>query len=371
MNLTASYARKAVLRLLQGLAVLVLCLGPLARVHAADDIKIGVYYFPGWKDNQMGGAYPYPWDKIKPFPEREPMLGWYQEGEVSVMEKQLSWMNQYGIDYVVFDWYWGRENKTHLDHALNAYLRAKDRHDVQFAIMWTTHSDYAFSVEQLKAMFQYWTDRYAFRKEYLKVDGKPVVFIFSANQLNKNAVKLGMTTAQVLAMGDQIFKDAGLGGVSFIGGVSNGASGVDYSRKSGWTGFSSYNLHGPVSFRFAGGRQQTRSYSELAQGYEDQWKYMLSHVEGNYVVPMLSGWDRRPWGGSDDPRHDNSIGDPEQFQKHLEAARSVMLNNPEKTKKMGVICCWNEFGEGSFIEPTKKDGFSYLEKVKKVFGTQK
>ena len=34
-----------------------------------------------------------------------------------------------------------------------------------------------------------------------------------------------------------------------------------------------------------------------------------------------------------------------------------------------VICCWNEFGEGSYIEPTKKDGFSYLEKVKKVFGS--
>jgi hypothetical protein len=37
---------------------------------------------------------------------------------------------------------------------------------------------------------------------------------------------------------------------------------------------------------------------------------------------------------------------------------------------LGVICCWNEFGEGSYIEPTQKNGFSYLEKIKKVFGPQ-
>ncbi|GJI91825.1 glycoside hydrolase family 99-like domain-containing protein [Duganella hordei] len=371
MNLTQLYYRKISRSLLKVFALLVLSIAFLPPSYAANDFKIGVYYFPGWKDNQMGGPFPYPWEKIKPFPEREPMLGWYAEGDIPVMEKQLGWMNQYGIDYVVFDWYWGSDNKTHLDHALNAYLRAKDRHDVQFAIMWTSHSDYMFSLEQFKTIFQFWADRYGFRKEYLRVDGKPVVFIFSAGLLNKNAAKLGMTTAQLLAIGDQIFKDAGLGGVSFIGGVSNGPNGVDYSRQSGWTGFSSYNLHGPALKRFAGGRQQTRSYAELAQGYDDQWQYMLSHVEGIYVVPMLSGWDHRPWGASPDPMHDMSIADPVQFQKHLEAARAVMLSEPEKTKKMGVICCWNEFGEGSFIEPTKKFGFSYLEKVKQVFGTQK
>ncbi|MRW86257.1 hypothetical protein GJ698_19475 [Pseudoduganella sp. FT26W] len=350
--------------------LLALSIVGMAPSYAADDFKIGVYYFPGWKDNQLGAPFPMPWEKIKPYPEREPLLGWYREGEIPVMEKQLEWMNQYGIDYVVFDWFWGRDNKSPLDHAINAYLRAKDRHNVQFAVMWTTHSDYVFSLEQLKAMFSFWADRYAFRKEYLKMDGKPVVFIFSAVAFNRNAAKLGMTVAELQALADQIFKDAGLAGVNFIGGVFNGEPGTDHSLKSGYRGFSSYNLHGPVSFRFAGGRQQTRSYDELAQGYSDQWKWMLSHVEGNYVVPMFSGWDRRPWGGSPDPLHDKSIATPDQFEKHLEAARTVMLSAPEKTQKMGVICCWNEFGEGSFIEPTKQSGFSYLEKVKKVFGAQ-
>ena len=42
---------------------------------------------------------------------------------------------------------------------------------------------------------------------------------------------------------------------------------------------------------------------------------------------------------------------------------------PEKTMRTVVICCWNEYGEGNYIEPTKKYQFQFLEKVKKTFGT--
>ena len=364
-NCTGALRRHATKLLLLGL-----CGGLLAPVFAAD-FKIGVYYFPGWKDNQVGAPAPRPWDTIKAFPEREPLEGWYQEGDVPLIEQQLGWMNQYGIDYVIFDWLWGRDNKTHLDHALNAYLRAGNRHNVQFAILWANHTDYVFTREQFQTMFQFWAQRYMFRKDYVRVDGKPVVFLFSANVLNKNAEKIGMTSAQLIDMADKIFKDNGLEGIKVIGGISGAVPGFDYSSKSGYAGFSAYNLHGPVTMRFAGGRQQTHDYEELDRGYQDQWQWMIGHVDNLYVVPMTAGWNRKPWGGSEDKRHDDSVSDPDEFQRHLEAGRKLMLSAPDKTQKMGVICCWNEYGEGSYIEPTKKYNFSYLEKVKKVFGTNK
>ena len=55
---------------------------------------------------------------------------------------------------------------------------------------------------------------------------------------------------------------------------------------------------------------------------------------------------------------------------HLLAARQFMDANPTLTRRTGVICCWNEFGEGSFIEPTKVDGLKYLEQIRAVFGTR-
>jgi len=78
----------------------------------------------------------------------------------------------------------------------------------------------------------------------------------------------------------------------------------------------------------------------------------------------------RPWGGSSYRLHDNSFGTPDEFERHLAAAKLRIDKHAAKTKGMTVICCWNEFGEGSYVEPTKKDGFKYLEKVRKVFGVQ-
>ena len=58
-------------------------------------------------------------------------------------------------------------------------------------------------------------------------------------------------------------------------------------------------------------------------------------------------------GSSKDSEHDNSVSTPESFEAHLRTARDVMDTHPVKTLKMGVICCWNEFGEGSYIEPQR------------------
>lgn len=337
----------------------------------AADYTIGVHYYPGWKDNQLGGAYPFPWEKIKPYPDREPFLGWYAEGDVGVMSQHLEWMGKNGIDFVVFNWFWGRDNKPMLTHALDAFLQSPNKHGVQLSIMWANHTTYIFSKQQLEAMFRFWAQRYMFRSDYLKVDGKPAVFIFSADVLNKNAEAIGLRPSDLFALADEIFKDAGLPGIQFIGGAG-AAQGprFDYSATGGYLGFFAYNMHGSAVNRFAQGRQISHSYAELDEGYRDHWNWFLSKAEGLYIIPLTSGWDKRPWGGSKDPEHDKSVSTPEQFEVHLLEARRLMDANPDRTKRTGVICCWNEFGEGSYIEPTKKYGFSYLDKIKNVFGRQ-
>ena len=351
--------------------VLLLCLAfSLNAIAQTAPFKIGVHYFPGWKDNQLGAAYPIPWDKIKPYPEREPLLGWYTDGEASVMNQHLEWMGKYGINFVVFNWFWSAESKPILSHALNAYLQAPSKHGVEFAIMWANHTKYIFSKKQFETMFRFWAQRYMFRSDYLKVDGKPVVFILSADILNKNAVQIGMQPAQLTALADQIFKEAGLPGINFIAGAgARQGGGLDYTRTGGYTGYFAYNYYGPATYRFANGRYLSHSYEEMTESYRDQWKWFLNNDTGTYFLPMTSGWDKRPWGGSKVPEQDNSASTPAAFEKHLLEAKAKMRAYPEKTKGLGLICCWNEFGEGSYIEPTKKYQFQYLESVKKVFGS--
>ena len=54
----------------------------------------------------------------------------------------------------------------------------------------------------------------------------------------------------------------------------------------------------------------------------------------------------------------------EEFRDHLLAARAAM---DASGVRRGVICCWNEYGEGSVIEPTREHRFEMLEEVKRVF----
>jgi hypothetical protein len=335
----------------------------------SSEFNIGVYYFPGWKDSQVGAPAPKPWERIQAYPDLKPKLGWYDEGRDDVMNQQLVWMHQYGINFIAFDWLVGADTKVYLDHALNAYLRAADKKNVGFALMWTNHTDYNFSKAQYEAIFHIWATRYFARPEYQRLNGKPVVYLFSADVLNRNAKVLGMTTAEFTKWADAQVRKDGVEGVNFIGGTWGGRDkSFDYSTASGYAGFSAYNFHGPATFFYTGKRSLSNSYAELDAGYRDHWQWMVKHASGTFVVPMSSGWDKRPWGGSSDPAHDNSRSTPDEFAAHLKAAKKLMMDAPDITQKTGVICCWNEYGEGSIIEPSEKDGFAYLEKVRDVFG---
>ena len=137
---------------------------------------------------------------------------------------------------------------------------------------------------------------------------------------------------------------------------------------SGYDAMSAYNYHGPATLSYASGRRESHSYDELDAGYRDQWQWMEAHGSLPFVVPMTAGWDHRPWGSSVDPMHDESRSTASEFGVHLRAARAFMEAHAHQTQRTGVICCWNEYGEGAFIEPTRDQGFSYLEQVREVFG---
>lgn len=354
------YLPRLVLKAL--IALLILCSG----IAQAKDYQIGVFYFPGWKDNQVGAPSPIPWDPIKAYPEREPLLGWYDEGADDVMQKQLGWMQSYGIDFVVFDWYFIEGRKVVLEHALSAFMRAPNRANTKFSILWANHNGMPKTMLDWQTMVSYWVKYYFPRSEFMRIDNRPVVFIFSADELRKQAETFGTTTKNLLDSAQTLAQEAGFPGIDFVAGTGAYLSMIDkYGKDTGYSAFSAYNYH---QSPLAPSNTPSHSYKELDQGYRSHWQRFAEKSGLPLIVPMTSGWDKRPWGGSKDAAHDNSLSTPDEFSAHLEAAKSFMDKNSALTNRMGVICCWNEFGEGSYIEPTKKDGFIYLEKIKKVFG---
>ena len=341
-----------------------------ASAWSQTSTQLGVYYFPGWRDDAPAASSSQPWDSIKRFKDREPLLGWYDEGSDEVMRQHIDWMVGNGLTYVVFDWYWGIENRVFLDHALSAYMRAPNRSKLPFSIMWANHDKAPNKLSNWERMVDFWVRFYTPRPEMLRVDGKPVIFIFLARELDAKARKFGSSAKELLAIAQDKAHEAGLPGFYFVAGASSEETAViKDAAQVGYSAVTMYNLHRPPYIQ-----QESHSYQELDSAYRAHWKLYETVSSLPVIFPLTSGWDNRPWGGSKDPLHDESRSTPSEFESHLEAAKVAIEKGKLRkgqTTRWGLICCWNEFGEGSFIEPTRTLDKTMIDKVRWVFGSGK
>ena len=58
---------------------------------------------------------------------------------------------------------------------------------------------------------------------------------------------------------------------------------------------------------------------------------------------------------------------PYVFKKYLAQAKELTMVKPEN-ERIITINSWNEWGEGSYLEPDTINGMKYLEAVKDVYG---
>lgn len=354
-------------------ALFVVFLLQVAAPAWAGNYQIGVYYFPGWhstsdywKDLKGAAGSRSPG---KPWPDREPLLGYYPEEQTWVAEKHIDMAASHGISFFAYDWYWDGK-APYLNHAIDGYLQAKNKSKLKFALLWANHYATPASLQDFSEMIDYWLKHYFHDKQYLKIDNKPVVVIFSPQALRDNAAKFGKTTKELLTLARDKARLKGIAGIYFIGASPANSYWVKtYLPASGYDAISAYAYH---SRGFAGeftgydDMPYAVNYSELIEGYKSHWEWILHNSSLPYMVPMTAGWDKRPW-RSNTP-HDQCFSTPQSFRQMLVEAKKTIDRYPEKTKGLGIIYAWNEFGEGGYIEPTRKWQFQYLQAVKEVFG---
>jgi hypothetical protein len=85
------------------------------------------------------------------------------------------------------------------------------------------------------------------------------------------------------------------------------------------------------------------------------------------VRVAMMGWDPRPW-------HEKgffwSENTPAKFRDLCQRAKASIDASARRTglgTNTVLFCCWNEFGEGHYIEPTRGSGFAYLDTIRDVF----
>ena len=316
--------------------------------------EVGVYYFPGWKTWHQ-------WFPILAFPERKPVLGWYREGEPEVADWHIKWAVEHGITFFVYDWYWLRGYRW-LEHALHdGYMKARYRHLLKFCLLWANHNPpKTSSFEDCIALTRFWIEHYFKLPEYLTIDGKPVVIIFSPHRLREDLGSEGVRKA-FEAMKQECVNH-GLKGLYIVACVAN-AGQAQRAAEEGYDAVSAYNWPtlGMVP------NELWSPFDLLIDAYKRNWEHIAENSPIPLIVPISGGWDSRPWHG------DRAIvrfgRNPENFKRHLQDAKAFLDKYVPQGRALPIalIEAWNEWGEGSYIEPHAEFGFGYLDAVREVF----
>ena len=326
---------------------------------------VGVFYFPGWRSHSRF------WKDLKglpdsrspnvSWPDREPLLGYYAEEDIKVAVQHIDWASQYGITFFAYDWYWDGK-ATQSSHAIDNYLKAPNNSKVKFSILWANHSDVPRSLKEFDDMVASWLKQYLVHPQFYRVNGKPLVFIFSNAQLESNANNFGWTADGLLKRADKFARDRGLPGIFFVS-TTNARPSDTLEEKLLAQGFSAYS-----GWNYVASKDKSRlaDYQSMVDTYLEFYK-AASATKGTlpYIAPASPGWDSRPWSGATAIVRTDST--PEKFGQMLAGANQLIRSKKHGIMDIVMVEAWNEFGEGAYIEPTKKWGFEFLQTITKSF----
>jgi len=320
------------------------------------DYQIAAYYFPGWPSAVK-------WMPIyENAPERKPVLGWYDEANAECVDWQIKWAVENGIRIFMVDWYWVRGSR-HLEHWVKAFEKARYRRFLKWCVMWANHNPPGtHSVADQRAVTKYWIEHCFSMPEYFRIDGRPVVIIWSPQNMERDMAGKG-GAARLLAESQKVMKEAGLPEIWFVA-MKWPEARVDRAqlRRLRDTGFSMTAIY---HYMGHGGKAQDPKWYPFRLVVESSypfWKEWYAADVLPFMPPISTGWDSRPWHGD---RATVIYGRTVPlFRKICEDAKRFADETGIRLIALGPL---NEWGEGSYMEPCKEFGFGLYEAVRDVF----
>ena len=379
------------------------------RANVVPEYYVAAYIWPSCHDDPMGHEVLWPegtgeWEIIKKgnprfeghYQPKVPMWGYTDEKDPKVMEQKIQAASTHGIDVFIFDWY-TYEGKPFLNRCLDeGFLHASNTDAIKFALMWANHDwmdlypytggnkhDYLYDGKVTSEMFDRIGDnlveQYFTKPNYWLIDGKAYFSIYDIQNFINSFGSLEATIKEMKKL-DQKAIDAGLKGIhwnlvawgtAILPGQEAPLNNKELLEKLKFDSATSY-----VWIHHAGLPELETDFNYVRDKYMEHWDNAKKEYGVPYYPNVTMGWDPSPrtnqekeWSGSKyGYPYTNTMSNntPENFKKALEMTRDRLLADPDGPRILNINC-WNEWTEGSYLEPDMKNGMSYLEAVKKVF----
>jgi hypothetical protein len=396
------------------LASMAICLSSatlLAQTTQPMRPQIAVYYFPNYhpgdsRNTKEKGAAWSEWELVKNAKPRfagqdqpkVPLWGYGDESDPLVFAKKIDAAADNGIDAFIFDWYYYNDGPF-LDAALDkGYLQAPNRQRVKFALMWANHDwndvhPYArgtpykllypgkVTPDKFDAICDHIIKDYFLQPSYWKIDGKPYFSFYELTKLMENFGSVEATRAaldrfraKALAAGlPGIHLNAVGWGQPILPGENKPINLAKVIKQLGFDSVTTYVWVHHVALKSL----QT-DYNTVRDSYNKYWKRAATMYGIPYFPNVSMGWDPSPRARQEDaygklgyPFTNTITGNtPERFKEALQIAKDRLAKLPANSQVL-TINSWNEWTEGSYIEPDTRTGMQYLQAIHDVFGTAK
>ena len=370
-------------------------------------VTVACYYFgnyhPGDSRNvqQKGPAWS-EWEVVKAarprFPghlqPNVPLWGYTDESDPHAMAQKIAAAADHGIDAFIFDWYYYNDGPFLERPIDNGFLKAGNNHRLQFALMWANHDwtdihpyrrgtpakllyPGAITPATFDRICDHVIERYFRHPSYWKIDGRPYFSVYelyklveSCGGVDQTKAALDRFRAKARAAGlPGLHLNAVTWGVQILPGETSVANPAALIHRLGFDSVTSY-----VWIHHVRLPELQTDYNWVRDQYFVYWDEAEKKFGVPYFPNVTMGWDSSPRAAQQDEFGDfgypfmNTIGNntPANFRQALELTKRRLLAQPTGPRIV-TINCWNEWTEGSYLEPDTVHGLQYLEAVAGVF----
>lgn len=322
---------------------------------------------------------------------------YYNLLDTSVMEEQGKLAQKYGVYGFCYYHYWFKNGKKLLEKPLEAMLQNPNV-TIPYCLCWANENwtkkwdggnkeliaeqDYG-TEEDWEKHLQYFLDFFR-DPRYITCNGRPVLLIYRPTEIP--------CVQQMLQYWDRRAKELGFPGVCFV--VQNGSAYFNpkfemgqFSYQVKFEPFFADTLKGKSNWgqkkkvfallrklhllEFVHGRymkhkgsssQTSEKKEQVVFDYDVIWENILKENTDKYLLEgACVDWDNTP---RTNTGYRVAGATPEKFGHYY----SELISKIRKHNEMPVVFvnAWNEWGEGAYLEPDEKYGYSYLEELKKA-----
>jgi len=367
---------------------------PTETRPVASDYTVAMWYFAAWEPE-------YTWDGWRQVAERSPWrlpllydssdpemeysgIRFYRASNPRVLDWHVHWLREHAVNLMVWDWYPQIREDGRFDpgffgnRALEiGFLGKKSVGDppvatnrfaetMPFAVMWTNHAPMNRLGEGLA---EYLVDQFFLQPNYYRMDGKPFLSLWSAGDLISGAGGEAQARA-VLDRLRTVARERGLPGV-YIAAV-HGVTSREQAARLGVDGVMGYNYIGSGGSRTAtrniGDRTIRDQIEDFATqsipGHQALWSSLASAFGRDYLLATtpMQNWEPTLREGSP-VMVDHT---PDSYRELLRRAKATIEKHG--LRRFVTVEAFNEWLEGSYVEPSTQWGFGYLEAIRDVFG---